>query len=137
MPTFGKANIVKLGSAATIICWGALVQKSLDVAKKMEEKGVSIEVIDARTLAPFDIETLKISLKKTNRLLIAHEEHKTSGFAGEIAALVNEECFEYLDAPIMRLASKDTHVAYCPGLEEVILPQTSDVQKMIDKLIAY
>lgn len=137
MIPFGKANIVKSGERATIICWGALVQKSLDAAKKMEEKGISIEVIDARTLAPFDMETLKTSLKKTNRLLIAHEEHKTSGFAGEIAALVNEHCFEYLDAPIMRIGSKDTHVAYCPGLEEVILPQTNDVIKKLEELISY
>lgn len=137
MIPFGKANIVKEGGDATVICWGALVQKTLDVAKKLEEEGVHIEVIDARTLAPFDMETLKKSLGKTNRLLIAHEEHKTSGFAGEIAARVNEECFEFLDAPILRVASKDTHVAYCPGLEEVILPQTGDVEEKIRELLSY
>lgn len=137
MVPFGKARIAREGSDATILCWGALVQKSIDAAKEMEKKGYSVEVIDARTLAPFDIETVKKSLSKTNRILIAHEEHKTSGFAGEVAALINEHCFESLDAPIMRLASMDTHVAYCPGLEEVILPQTSHVSAKVEELLKY
>ncbi len=138
MIPFGKARVSKEGKDATILAWGALVQKSIDAAKKIEdETGKSIEVIDARTLVPFDIETLVNSLKKTNRLLVCHEEHKTSGFAGEIMGLVNEHAFEYLDAPPMRVASKDTHVAYCPALEEVILPQTSDVYKKLNELLNY
>jgi 2-oxoisovalerate dehydrogenase E1 component len=88
-------------------------------------------------LAPFDFEAVKKSLSKTHRLLICHEEHKTSGFAGEIAAWVNENCFELLDAPILRVASADTHVAYCPDLEEVILPQTSHVLETLKKLLNY
>ncbi len=138
MIPFGKARIVKEGSDATIVAWGALVQKSVDAAKKIEEEtGKSIEIIDPRTLNPFDMESIKISLAKTNRLLICHEEHKTSGYAGEIAARVNEECFEELDAPIMRVAAKDVHCAYNPGLEEVILPQTSDVYNQLKNLIQY
>ncbi len=138
MIPFGKARIVREGTEATILAWGALVQKAIDAAKKIEdESGVSVEVIDARTLVPFDIEALVASVKKTNRLLVCHEEHKTSGFAGEIMALVNEHCFEYLDAPPMRVASKDTHVAYCPDLEEVILPQVSDVYEKLSKLLSY
>src|SRR5690554_3554926 len=138
MIPFGKARIAKEGKSATVVAWGALVQKSIDAAKKIEEEtGASVEVIDLRTLAPFDMGAIKKSLSKTNRLLIAHEEHKTSGFAGEISARVNEECFELLDAPILRVASKDTHVAYNPGLEEVILPQTSDVYNELKKLLEY
>ena len=131
-------RVAREGSDATIVCWGALVQKSPDAAKKIqEESGATIEVIDARTLAPFDMDAVKKSLAKTNRLLICHEETKTSGYAGEIAARVNEECFEYLDAPILRVAAKDTHVAYCPQLEDIILPQTKDVIEKLRELLSY
>lgn len=138
MIPFGKARIAKVGKDATIVAWGALVQKSIDAAKKLEaELGVTIEVIDPRTLVPFDMDAIKTSLAKTNRLLICHEETKTSGFAGEIAARVNEECFESLDAPIMRVATKDSHIAYCPAQEEFLLPQTSDVEAALRKLLSY
>jgi 2-oxoisovalerate dehydrogenase E1 component len=138
MIPFGKARLVKEGSDATIIAWGALVQKSIDAAKSVEkETGKSVEILDARTLVPFDMESLKKSLSKTNRLLICHEETKTSGFAGEISARVNEECFEYLDAPIFRVAAKDTHVAYNPDLEDEILPQVNDVKEALSKLLSY
>ena len=138
MIPFGKARIVKEGKDATIVAWGALVQKSVEAAKKIEEEtGKSIEIIDPRTIAPFDMEAVKTSLAKTNRLLICHEEHKTSGYAGEIAARVNEECFEELDAPILRVASKDTHVAYNPAMEDKILPQIADVYQALKKLIEY
>ncbi|MCY4523224.1 MAG: thiamine pyrophosphate-dependent enzyme [Halobacteriovoraceae bacterium] len=138
MIPFGKASILAEGDDVTILCWGALVQKSLDAAKSIQKKqGKTIEVIDARTLAPFDMETLKTSLSKTNRIVIAHEETKTSGFAGEIAARINEECFSLLDAPITRVAAQDTHVAYNPKLEELILPQVSDVEKALLDVLSY
>src|SRR5690606_7852265 len=137
MIPFGKAKVVREGTDATIVAWGALVQKSLDAAKEMNEKGFSVEVIDLRTLAPFDMEAIKKSLAKTHRVMIAHEEHKTSGFAGEIAARINEECFEELDAPILRVCSQDTHVAYNPGLEDVILPQVRHVKEVLEKLLDY
>ncbi len=137
MSPFGKARIVSEGRDATILAWGALVQKSIDAAKELEREGYSIEIIDARTLVPFDMETLKSSLEKTNKVLICHEETKTSGFAGEIAARINEECFESLDAPILRVTAKDSHVPYCPQLEDDILPQVTDVVSKLRELLKY
>jgi 2-oxoisovalerate dehydrogenase E1 component len=137
MIPFGKAKTVREGKDATVVAWGALVNKSLEAARTLEAEGYSVEVIDLRTIAPFDMDAIKNSLAKTHRILIAHEEVKTSGFAGEIAARINEECFELLDAPILRVAAKETHCAYNPGLEDVILPQTNDVVEMLRKLLKY
>jgi len=137
MIPFGKARIARQGTDATVVTWGALVQKSLDAAKKLEGEGVSVEVIDLRTLVPLDMETIKTSLKKTNRILVAHEETKTSGLAGEIAARINEECFEHLDAPILRVTTPDIHIPYSPTSEDFILPQVENIHQMLKKLLSY
>lgn len=138
MIPFGKARIAREGKDATIVAWGALVQKSIEAAKKLEAAtGKTVEVIDLRTLAPYDFEAIKKSISKTSRLMIAHEEHKTSGFGGEITARVNEECFELLDAPILRVGALDVHCAYNPALEDLILPQVSHVEEVLAKLLSY
>ncbi len=129
---FGKGHILQKGTLLTIVCWGALVQKSIEAVR-----GMDVEVIDLRTIVPLDMEIIKESLRKTNRLLIVHEEVKTSGFAGEISARIFEECFEYLDAPVLRVTAKDCHVAYCPDLEEEILPQVSDIKSKVEEILSY
>ena len=138
MIPFGQGRLVKEGQDATVIAWGALVHKAQEGVAKVEEKtGKSIEIIDPRTLVPFDMDLVVTSLRKTGRLLICHEETKTSGFAGEIAAKVNEECFESLDAPIHRVCALDSHIAYCPDLEEHILPGLDNITEALTSLLHY
>ena len=131
------APIIVLAASAPIIK-AKFKLGVIEDPKKLLSPAIPIrEIIDPRTLVPFDMDAVKTSLAKTNRILIAHEEVKTSGFAGEIAARINEECFESLDAPILRVTAKDSHVAYCPALEQVILPQTDDVKDSLLKLLNY
>jgi 2-oxoisovalerate dehydrogenase E1 component len=137
MIPFGKAKIVNSGSDLTIVTWGAIVQKSLVVASEYAQEGKTIEVIDLRTLAPYDKETILNSLKKTNRILIAHEASITCGFGAEIAAMVSKEGFQDLDAPVSRLGSKDCHIPYNPDLEDDILVQTEDVRAAVKELLAF
>jgi 2-oxoisovalerate dehydrogenase E1 component len=135
---FGIAKVKKTGDDLTLVTWGMLVQRSLDAARKVEEEqGVSIEVIDLRTLSPLDKETILTSVRKTGKLLIAHEDTLTGGFGGEIAAIVASEAFERLDAPVLRVAAKDTPVPYAPGLENAMLPQEADLLAALNKLIRY
>ncbi len=135
---FGKARTARAGTDITIITYGALVQRSLVAAKQAEQQqGISVEVIDLRTLAPYDWEAIAASVRKTNRVIIAHEDTLSFGFGAEIAARVGDELFEYLDAPVRRVAALDTFVAYAPQLEDAILPQVDDVAKAIAELSAY
>lgn len=135
---FGKASIKKAGEDATIITWGMLVQRSLDAARKVEEKyGVTIEVIDLRTLNPLDRETVLTSVRKTGKVLIAHEDTLTGGFGAEIAAIIATDAFEWLDAPVLRVAAKDAPVPYAPTLENAMLPQELDVLVALEKLVKY
>ena len=131
---FGKANIVQKGNDLTIITWGAIVQKSIEASRKLN---FSIEIIDLRTLNPLDLETIFSSIKKTNRVIIAHEDNITNGFGSEIASLISEMAFEYLDAPLKRVASKDSPVAYSAILENEILVQTEWIEKAIKLTMEY
>ncbi len=134
---FGKAKTVREGTDISIITFGALVQRSLVAAKQAEQQGISVEVIDLRTLAPYDWEAITRSVKKTSRVIVAHEDSRSFGYGAEIAARISDELFEYLDAPVRRVAALDTFVAYAPQLEDVILPQVEDVAKAITELSGY
>jgi 2-oxoisovalerate dehydrogenase E1 component len=127
MIPFGKAAVKRDGTDVTVVTWGALVQRSLLAAQQAEKEGVSVQVIDLRTIMPYDWETIAESVKKTNRLVIAHEDQLTCGFGAELAARAASDLFAYLDAPVTRVAAMDCPVAYCPDLEEVILPGSADV----------
>ncbi len=134
---FGKAKTVREGTDISIITFGALVQRSVVAAKQAEQQGTSVEVIDLRTLAPYDWEAITRSVKKTSRVIVAHEDSRSFGYGAEIAARISDELFEYLDAPVRRVAALDTFVAYAPQLEDVILPQVEDVAKAITELSRY
>src|SRR6185369_10210077 len=116
---------------------GALVQRSLLAAQQAEKDGISVMVVDMRTIMPFDWEGIAAAVKKTNRVIVAHEDQLTCGFGAELAARIADELFEHLDAPVRRVASLDTPVAYAPVLEEVILPQSAHVLKAIQDVARY
>jgi len=133
----GKARTVREGRDLTIITFGAMVLTALDAAAELEKEGLDVEIIDLRTLAPLDKTAILTSVKKTSRALVLHEASRTGGIGGEIAALISEEAFEWLDAPVLRLASIDTPVPYSPPLEDYYLPQVKDVVDAARKLAAY
>ena len=137
MIPFGKARVVREGNNLSIITYGALVQRSLVAAKQAEQQGISVEVIDLRSLQPYDWDAITATVKKTNRVIVAHEDSLSFGYGAEIAARISDELFEHLDAPIRRVAATDTFVAYAPQLEDAILPQVADVAKAISELHAY
>ncbi len=136
---FGRAKIVKPGQSLTIITYGALVQKSLQAALQIEQRkrGASVEVIDLRSLSPYDWNAISISVKKTNRVLIAYEDTLSWGYGAEIAARIADELFTDLDAPVRRVAALDTWVAYNPQLEAEILPQVEDLVREGEQLLGY
>ncbi len=134
---FGQANIVRSGTDATIVVWGMMVQMANDVADQLAKEGIAIEVIDLRTIVPLDFETILTSIKKTGKLLIAHEAALNGGFGAELAARAAEQAFQYLDAPIVRVASQDCPVPYCKDLEEEVLPQKKDLEAALRKLASY
>jgi len=136
---FGKARVVKSGESLSVITYGALVQKAVIAAQEVEKRnpGASIEVIDLRTLAPYDWEAIQASVEKTSRVIVAHEDTLSFGFGAEIAARIADELFSSLDAPVKRVAAMDVWVGYHPDLEAKILPQTDDLVTTIDQLLAF
>jgi len=138
MIPFGKAKVVREGRDLTVVTYGAVVQRSLLAAKELEERdGVSVEVIDLRTLSPVDWETITASVTKTNKVLVAYEDAQSWGYGAEIAARIADECFPWLDAPVKRVASTDTFVGYAPRLEDFILPQVEDLARAMRDLHAF
>lgn len=134
---FGQAEIVRVGSDATVVAWGMMVGMAMEVAEILSKEGISIEVIDLRTLNPLDMSTVLASVKKTAKCLIVHEAARNCGFGAELSARIGEEAFSYLDAPVRRLAGKDCPVPYCKDLEEEVLPQKSDLERELRSLAAY
>lgn len=134
---FGKAKVVREGKDLTVISWGATVWEAVMAAKKLEEEGYSVEVIDIRTIIPLDIETIYSSIKKTGKAIVIHEDTLTGGFGAEISARIASDCFEYLDGPVKRYAAKDAHIPYSPILEDVILPSRTGVYQAIKDLAQY
>jgi 2-oxoisovalerate dehydrogenase E1 component len=134
---FGRAQVVREGHDVTIVTYGALVRRSFLAAQEAAEEGVEAEILDLRTVQPLDIESIVRSVKKTGRVIVAHEDTLYCGFGGEITAQIVERCFMDLDAPIRRVAALDTMVAYAPTSEERILPQKDDVLRAIREVAAY
>ena len=134
---FGKAFICREGTDLTIVTYGAMVQKSIEVAEKLAKEDIEINVIDLRTIYPLDLETIGDWVKKTNRVLVVHEDTLTGGFGGEIASLIGEHYFQHLDAPVKRVAAKDTPIPFNWELEKAVLPQNNNIEKAALELISY
>ena len=138
MIPLGKAKVVRDGRDLTVIAYGAVVQRALVAAKQLEEEsGVSVEVIDLRTLSPVDWETIAGSVQRTNKVIVAYEDSLSWGYGSEIAARIADQCFPWLDAPVKRVASTDTFVGYAPDLEDFILPQVEDLAQAMRELHAF
>jgi 2-oxoisovalerate dehydrogenase E1 component len=138
MIPFGKAKVVRLGADLTVVTYGAVVQRTLVAAKALEEKtGARVEVIDLRSLSPVDWETVYTSVRKTSRVIVAYEDSLSWGYGSEVAARIADEAFAWLDAPVRRVASTDTFVAYAPELEDAILPQAEGIQAAMEEILRW
>jgi pyruvate dehydrogenase E1 component beta subunit len=133
----GKARVVREGTDVTVIAMGPLVHRSLAAAKQAEEEdGISVEVVDPRTLQPLDVETLVESVQKTNRAVVAHEAVTRMGFGAEVTAVLQEHAFDYLDAPIERVGAKFAPLAFAPAMEQFVVPQPADVLAAVKRTVA-
>ncbi len=134
---FGKAKVVREGTDATVISYGVSLWDSVLAAKKLEDEGYSVEVIDLRTIIPLDEETIYNSVKKTNKAIVIHEDTLTGGFGAEIASRIADNCFQHLDGPVRRVAALDSHIPYSPILENEILPNRNRVYSGIKELLEF
>jgi 2-oxoisovalerate dehydrogenase E1 component beta subunit len=134
---FGEARTHREGDDISLITWGAMVYTADEAAQKLEDEGVSVEILDLRTLAPWDKDAVLSSVEKTSKALILHEDTLTGGFGAEIAATISEEAFESLDAPVRRIAAPDTPVPFSPPLEKAFIPQVEDVVAGLKELAEY
>jgi 2-oxoisovalerate dehydrogenase E1 component beta subunit len=133
----GKAAVRREGNDVAIITYGAMVWTALEAAEQLEKEGISLEVVDLRTLLPYDEEAVLGSVRKCNKVILLHEDTRTGGMAGELAALIGERAFEFLDGPIVRITAPDTPVPYSPPLEEYYLPNARKVIEAARKLAKY
>jgi 2-oxoisovalerate dehydrogenase E1 component len=137
MIPFGKAKVVREGTDVTVVTYGATVQRALTAANAVAENGISVEVIDLRTLSPWDREAVFSSVKKTSRVIVGYEDSLSWGYGAEIAAAIADECFAWLDAPVKRVASADTFVGYAPRLEDAILPQVATFKEAYEDIVKF
>jgi 2-oxoisovalerate dehydrogenase E1 component beta subunit len=133
----GKARTVREGRDLSIITYAAMVHTAMEAAETLSKEGIDVEIVDLRTLAPLDREAIVTTVRKTNKVILLHEHSRTGGLAGEIAAIINEEAFDDLDGPIVRIAGQDTPVPFSPPQEEYFLPKVSDVLREARHLKAY
>jgi len=134
---FGKARVVKAGDQVSVITYGAVVRRAEVAAAALEREGIAVEIIDLRSLSPYDWEAISATVRKTHRVIVAYEDMLSWGYGAEIAARIAEELFAELDAPVKRVAAMDTFCAYQPKLEEEILPQTDDIAAAVRHMLAY
>ena len=134
---FGKASVHHEGDDVTVVTWGAMVHTAAEAAKRLEDEGLGVEVLDLRTIMPWDRDAVLRSVERTSKALVLHEDTRTAGFGAEIAATIAEEVFEHLDAPVKRLAAPDTPVPFSPPLEKRFIPQVEDVVGALRSLAEY
>jgi 2-oxoisovalerate dehydrogenase E1 component beta subunit len=133
----GKARVVREGSDLSIITYAAMVHTAMEAAEILAADGINVEIMDLRTLSPLDREAIAETVRKTNKVIVLHEDVRTGGIAGEIAAIINEEAFDSLDGPIVRITSQDSPVPFSPPQEEYFLPKISDIVRESRRLLAY
>jgi 2-oxoisovalerate dehydrogenase E1 component len=134
---FGKARVMREGTDVSIVTYGAVVHRAEVAAAELARDGISTEILDLRTLSPYDWDAVAATVRKTNRVIIAYEDSLSWGYGAEIAARVADELFDHLDAPVRRVAATDTFCAYQPKLEDEILPQTEDIVRAVRELAGY